>query len=106
MDIDMAVQEIESLNVSFKDIASYFWLYLQYMGKRRYLQVRIWGDETLIRVCVFAKDLPLHKICENTDFHWPLFFRRRTESTILSLYWRMQVSENLDILACILAYFM
>ena len=32
-----------------------------------------------------------HKICENTGFHWS---RIMTESTIISLYGRIRVSEN------------
>ena len=36
----------------------------------------------------------LHKICGNTGFHWPVFFRIRTKSTILSFYWRIRVTEN------------
>ena len=39
-----------------------------------------------------AQKSSLHKICENTGFHWPLFSRIRTE--ILSLYWKIRVSEN------------
>ena len=35
-----------------------------------------------------------HKICENAGFHWPVLFRTRKESTILSLNGRMQVSKN------------
>ena len=38
--------------------------------------------------------LPLYKTLENTGFHWPEFFRITTESTILSLYGRIQVSEK------------
>ena len=36
----------------------------------------------------------LHKTCENTGFHWPLFSRIRKKSAILSLYRRIRVSEN------------
>ena len=36
----------------------------------------------------------LHKICEDTRFQWPVFSRINTESTILSLYLRIRVSEN------------
>ena len=40
------------------------------------------------------KEYALHKICENMDFHWPVFSRIRTESTILFLYRRIRVNEN------------
>ena len=36
----------------------------------------------------------LHKICENTYFHWPVFSRIRPKSQISSLYGRIRVSEN------------
>ena len=36
----------------------------------------------------------LHKTCENTGFHWPIFSRIRKKSSILSLYGGTQVSEN------------
>ena len=36
----------------------------------------------------------LHKICEDTGFHWPVHSRIKTESTILFLYGRIQASEN------------
>ena len=39
----------------------------------------------------------LHKICENTGFHWSVFSGIRTESVILSLYGRMRTSKNLYI---------
>ena len=39
--------------------------------------------------------IPLHKICENTGFHWPVFSHIRSESLILSLYERIRVSENM-----------
>ena len=35
-----------------------------------------------------------HKICENTSFHWSTFSCIRKESTILSLYEKIQVTEN------------
>ena len=46
--------------------------------------------------CFYVKYFsePLHKICENTGFHWLAFSHIRTESTILSLYGRIRVSEN------------
>ena len=49
--------------------------------------------------CIFPNwvkntNYSLHKICENTGFHWPLFSRIRTKSTSLSLYRRIRVSEN------------
>ena len=40
-----------------------------------------------------AREL-LHKICENTGFHWPVFSSIRTELYILSLHRRIWVSEN------------
>ena len=40
-------------------------------------------------------DQPLRKTCQNTGFCWPVFSHVRTEFTILSLYGRMRVSENL-----------
>ena len=40
------------------------------------------------------ESLSLHKICENTGFHRHVFSRKRTESTILSLYGRIRISEN------------
>ena len=43
----------------------------------------------------------LHKTCENTGFHWPIFSRIRTKSTIREIYRRIQVSETR-----FLAYFM
>ena len=39
----------------------------------------------------FPEMILLHKIRENTDFHWHLFFPIRTGSTILSLYGRKPV---------------
>ena len=36
----------------------------------------------------------MHKICENTGFHWPVFSRIRKEYTILPLHRRIRVSEN------------
>ena len=42
----------------------------------------------------FLKRNTLHKICENTGFHWPVFSCVRTKSMILSLYGRIRVSEN------------
>ena len=36
----------------------------------------------------------LHKICENTGFHWPVFSRIRTKPTILSSYGRIWATEN------------
>ena len=36
----------------------------------------------------------LHKICENTGFHWPVLSRIRTKSTILSFCERIRVCEN------------
>ena len=38
--------------------------------------------------------IALHKIYHNAGFQWPVFFRIRTESYILSLYGRIQVIEN------------
>ena len=38
--------------------------------------------------------LSLHKICENTGFHWPVSPSIRTESRILSLYRKIRVTEN------------
>ena len=38
--------------------------------------------------------IALHKIYHNAGFQWPVFFRIRTESYIISLYGRIQVSEN------------
>ena len=40
------------------------------------------------------KKYSVHQICENMDFHWPVFSRIKTESAILSIYGRIQVSEN------------
>ena len=37
---------------------------------------------------------PLHEICENTGFQWPVFSRITTQSTILSLFGRIRVTEN------------
>ena len=37
---------------------------------------------------------PLHKICENTGFHWAVFSRIRTESYIFSLYGRIRLNEK------------
>ena len=37
---------------------------------------------------------PPHKICENTGFHWPVFSRIKTKSTILSLHGRISVCES------------
>ena len=36
----------------------------------------------------------LHKICENTGFHWPIFSHISTRSQIPSLYGRIRVNEN------------
>ena len=36
----------------------------------------------------------LYNICENTYFHWPVFYRIRTESMILFLYRRTRFSKN------------
>ena len=36
----------------------------------------------------------LHKVCENTGFHCPVFSRIRTKSQILSLCGRIRVSEG------------
>ena len=36
----------------------------------------------------------MHKICQKTCFHWPVFSLIRTESRILTLYTRMRVSEK------------
>ena len=40
-----------------------------------------WTNKPLVRRTVFSYPA-LHKICENTGFHWPVFFRIRTEYTI------------------------
>ena len=40
----------------------------------------------------FCNDL--HRIWENTGFHRPVFYHKRTESSILFLYGRIQISEN------------
>ena len=48
-------------------------------------KLKFWND-----FCV-----PLHKMCENTGFHWAVFSRIRTKSTTLSLYGRIRVCENL-----------
>ena len=42
----------------------------------------------------------MHKICENTGFHWPVFYRIKAESTILLLYERIR-----EVKTRILAYF-
>ena len=36
----------------------------------------------------------LHKICETTGFHWLVFSYITTESYVLLLYGRIQVSES------------
>ena len=36
----------------------------------------------------------LRKICENTGFHLPVFFRKTTEPTILFLYEKIRFSKN------------
>ena len=46
-------------------------------------------------------EYPQHKTCKNTEFHWPIFSRIRTKSSILSLYGRIQ-----SVKTRILAYFM
>ena len=40
------------------------------------------------------KTTAMHKTCENTSFQRPVFSRIRTESTTLSSYGRMRVSEH------------
>ena len=68
----------------------------------------LWWTGSKIRLCIYPvflhklllntekhlNKLSLHKIYENTGFHWPGFSRIRKESTILSLNGRMRVSEN------------
>ena len=59
-------------------------------------QFSVKQKKTLSHFRVYRKSaLTLHKMCKNTGFHWSVFFRIRTEFTILSLYGRMRVSEKL-----------
>ena len=43
---------------------------------------------------MFSLNKWLHKTCENTSFNWPVSFRTKIESTALSLYGRIRVSQN------------
>ena len=58
--------------------------------------VSIWNIVKIVKMKIsfFFTQCILRKFCKNTSFHWPIFFRIKTESTILSLYGRIRVSEN------------
>ena len=69
--------------------------------------ISIFNDEFIAKkirrhLCpyVVSSSFTLHKICEDTGFHWPIFSRIRTKSKILSLYGRIRVSEKPVFLEC------
>ena len=51
-------------------------------------------DDTNAKSLWLLTYLPLHKICENTGFHWTVSPSIRTKSKILPLCKRIRVTEN------------
>ena len=43
---------------------------------------------------IFSLKTSLDNLCENTEFHLPVFSRMRTESATMFLYGRIRVGEN------------
>ena len=52
------------------------------------------GVSTERNIFDIRETVTVHKICKNTGFHGIVFSRIRTESTIVSLYGWIRVSEN------------
>ena len=65
------------------------------------LPMAILKIDSIHPLCMINLRVSLHKICENTSFHWPVFSCVRTKSAILSSYGGIRVSETR-----ILVYFM
>ena len=65
------------------------------------LPMAILKIDSIHPLCMINFRVSLHKICENTSFHWPVFSCVRTKSAILSSYGGIRVSETR-----ILVYFM
>ena len=79
---------------SFMMLETFYWVKYpkNFTGKsRKYIQTKINLSRSRNKK---PRNGELQKICENTIFHWPVFSRIRTESTFLSLYGIIWISEN------------
>ena len=52
-------------------------------------------NSIVLKEIIFVNQFALRKICQNTGFFWLLISRTRTDSTILFLYEKIRVRENL-----------
>ena len=83
---------------------------IENISSRHFIWEFIWAQEKLslkekmhqssfviiiIGLLSISLGFTLHKIHENTGFHWPIFSCIRRKSSIFFLYGRIRVSENL-----------